>query len=46
MKELLIMAGAALILFALFSGILILAIAWTHYPYGFTRRRRKWRGKR
>lgn len=46
MKELLIMAGAALLLLALFSGILILAIAWTHYPYGFTRRRRKWRGKR
>lgn len=37
--------SAALILFIVFSGIVILGISWTHYHYGFMRRRKRWQRK-
>lgn len=37
MKEMLIIVGILLAVFLIGSGIIILAIAWTHYPYGLIR---------
>lgn len=36
-----IVLGVLALLFLIFSAVVIVAIAWTHYPYGIPRKRRK-----
>lgn len=33
--------GVLALLFLIFSAVCIIAIAWTHYPYGIRRKRKK-----
>lgn len=44
MREILIVLGVICALFIAFSVMALVAIYWTHYPYG-RKRRRKWRRK-
>lgn len=37
MKTMLIILGILVVIFLVGSGIIMLAIAWTHYPYGIIR---------